>query len=307
MEAVIVLSVHLLFVILFFVLSYKDLVTNSRLMLALVVFIPFVGTITFLVMEYFLRFHVKKARSIFSFIKDKADKNEIMVKDDNFSDYSTLRSNNISSDDAIPLEDALVMDDRQMRRHVMLDVLMDSSGNHAHSAIINKARLNDDVEVVHYATTATIQITDDFEKKLINLAKKYKEAKGEERFSVLDEYINTLEIYLNTGILQGNNLRIHQETYNQLLAERSNNLNDIEDYEKLANSYIKMGQFNLAEIIINEMVELWPNSEHTWLTQIRFLTTLKRGNELHELITRIKNGSFYKSKKLQEIIEFWDY
>ncbi|SDX86214.1 hypothetical protein [Lachnobacterium bovis] len=307
MGAVVLLSVHLLFVLLFFVLSYKDIVVNSRLMLALVIFIPVVGAITFIAIDYLLVQVHLKGNIKFSLSGKNIKENEAMSKDNSVSEYSSLRNAGLSNDDAVPLEDALIMEDRKLRRSVMLDVLMDDSKNHSHSAIINKARLNDDVEVVHYATAATIEITTDYENKLAELDKKYKEATDDKRKIVLDEYINVIETYINTGILQGRMLRIHQATYFQLLAERINYLNDIDDYEKLANNYIKMKQYDLAEGVISDMAELWPNSEHTWLTQIRLFSTLKRGKDLHELITRIKKGSFYKSRKLQEVIDFWDY
>lgn len=290
MGALILLIVHMICMVIFFILSYKDVLKVSRLMLMIVMFVPFAGMIGALLVHYELTHKLSG---------NKAKDTEAMVE---ASISKAVSLKKADAENAIPLEDALIMDDRRLRRSVMMDVLMDDSKDYA--SLINKARMNDDVEVVHYATTATIQITKDYEDKLQHCAEDYK--RHPHNKEKLDEYIDVLERYLNSGILQGSMLKIQEETYFQLLAERINFANELEDYVKLANNYMNVGNYDFAENVIGMMEEAWPDSESTWLLQIRYYYDLGMGKNLHKLIARIKNGNFYKSKKLQDVIAFWE-
>lgn len=52
----------------------------------------------------------------------------------------------------VPLEEALIVDNPRQRRNLMLSILNENPGQYAN--LLSQARLNEDVEVVHYAATA---------------------------------------------------------------------------------------------------------------------------------------------------------
>ena len=102
----------------------------------------------------------------------------------------------------VPLQEALLMNDASTRRELMMDILYDDVGEYVE--VLKNARMNDDTEVVHYATTAMVELQKDYETKL----QKQKEAFAlEEDAGLLDEYIQTLEKYVESGLLEGNMLK----------------------------------------------------------------------------------------------------
>ena len=59
-------------------------------------------------------------------------------------------------ENVVPLEEALNISSSDVRRKLMMDILTNDSSTFY--ALLEQARLNDDVEVVHYATTAMSEL-----------------------------------------------------------------------------------------------------------------------------------------------------
>lgn len=77
-------------------------------------------------------------------------------------------------DDAgvVPLEEALIINDPAERRRLMLSMLTEEPD--AYLAQLQAAKLNDDVEVAHYAATAVVQISKESDLKLQQLERAFK-------------------------------------------------------------------------------------------------------------------------------------
>lgn len=77
-------------------------------------------------------------------------------------------------DDAgvVPLEEALIVNDPAFRRRLMLSMLTEEPD--AYLAQLQAAKLNDDVEVAHYAATAVAQISKESDLKLQQLERAFK-------------------------------------------------------------------------------------------------------------------------------------
>ena len=77
-------------------------------------------------------------------------------------------------DDAgvVPLEEALIINDPAERRRLMLSMLSEEPD--AYLAQLQAAKLNDDVEVAHYAATAVVQISKESDLKLQQLERAFK-------------------------------------------------------------------------------------------------------------------------------------
>lgn len=72
----------------------------------------------------------------------------------------------------IPLEEALIVNDPADRRRLMLSMLTEEPD--AYLAQLQAAKLNDDVEVAHYAATAVAQISKESDLKLQQLERAFK-------------------------------------------------------------------------------------------------------------------------------------
>ncbi|MBQ3795777.1 MAG: hypothetical protein II842_05755 [Butyrivibrio sp.] len=205
------------------------------------------------------------------------------------------------SGNIVPLEDALIMDDSSVRRSVMLDVLMQDTK--AYIPVLNQARMNDDVEVVHYATTAMATLSKEYELKLQELGTKY--AENPRDTNLLDEYITFLGQYIRSGMISGQFLEIQQNTYHQLLAEKVNLSPNIEDYAGLAKSLIEAKQYIWADTALKVMEEKWPADDRTWLLRFRYYYETGSGSKIEEMIQKVSEGGFY-SRKVREVVGFWN-
>ena len=120
------------------------------------------------------------------------------------------------------------MDDSATKRSVMLDVLMSDTNDYL--SVLSQARMNEDVEVVHYATTAMVELSKDYELRLQSYSSEY--ARDPEKEGLLDEYIMFLEQYISSNIIQGQLLEIQKNTLMQLLMEKVNRNPSPETYER---------------------------------------------------------------------------
>lgn len=95
-------------------------------------------------------------------------------------------------DDAgvVPLEEALIVNDPAYRRRLMLSMLTEEPD--AYLAQLQAAKLNDDVEVAHYAATAVAQISKESDLKLQQLEHAFRRTRARKTST------NTAIILVNT-------------------------------------------------------------------------------------------------------------
>lgn len=205
-------------------------------------------------------------------------------------------------ENVVPLEDALLMDDSATKRSLMLDVLMTDTGDYL--SVINEARMNSDVEVVHYATTAMVELSKEYELKLQKYSSEY--AANPLKEGLLDEYISFLEQYVSSGMIQGQLLEIQKNTLQQLLMEKVNRKNNPSAYESLINALFASGQLSIADSAISQMEKEFPGDERCFKLRFRYYYEVGAGNKLREMIASVKNSGEFYSKEIREMVDFWD-
>ena len=280
---------HLCITFLIFVLMKMGILKMDSVMLTVVLCIPFWGALSAAVITIL----IKSGKS------GKKRKDLENLSGSGLSKESIPLALN-ESENIVPLEDALLMDDPSVRRSVMMDVLMQDAK--AYIPVLNQARMNDDVEVVHYATTAMASLSKEFELKLQEYASAY--AENPTDIKLLDNYIIFLDQYINSQMISGQFLEIQQNTYHQLLAEKVNLSPNIEDYSNLARSLIEAGQYIWADTALNEMEQKWPGEDECWLLRFRYYYETGAGNKLDEMIQKVLEGGFY-SRKIREVVSFF--
>ena len=71
----------------------------------------------------------------------------------------------------VPLEEVLLIDEAAMRRDLIMNVLNDDPENYID--MLKQARMNDDVEVVHYAITGMVELSKEYESRLQKIEYRY--------------------------------------------------------------------------------------------------------------------------------------
>ena len=200
----------------------------------------------------------------------------------------------------VPLEEALIVNDPSDRRRLMLSMLTDDPD--AYLAQLQAAKLNDDVEVAHYAATAVAQISKESDLKLQQLERAFKTDPSTEN---LDAYCDYLGEYLASGLAEGRVAQIQRQQYARLFARRC----EREDGAALRILYTTAladaGELDEAEAVITQLVAEVPDDQEAWMLCLRLAVMRRDGEAVQQVIDAIDNQHVYLSAENREKLAFW--
>lgn len=200
----------------------------------------------------------------------------------------------------VPLEEALIVNDPSDRRRLMLSMLTEDPD--AYLAQLQAAKLNDDVEVAHYAATAVAQISKESDLKLQQLERAFKTDPSTEN---LDAYCDYLGEYLASGLAEGRVAQIQRQQYARLLARRC----EREDGAALRILYTTAladaGELDEAEAVITQLVAEVPDDQEAWMLCLRLAVIRRDGEAVQQVIDAIDNQHVYLSAENREKLAFW--
>ena len=286
-----ILGLHIVICFIMFILLKVGVLKVDGLMFIMILCIPVWGALCAVVITVMINLG-----------RDGTRNNELEMMRSNLLDQSQLPRQEAESENIVPLEDALLMNDPSVRRSVMMDVLMTDVKKYI--PVINQARMNDDVEVVHYATTAMVELSKEYELKLQEYSSEYAMNPGRE--GLLDEYIAFLAQYISSGMVQGQLLEIQRNTYHQLLVSKLTLAPNIDDYEKLVRSLLDSKLFIRADVALSTMEENWPLDERNWLLRFRYFYETGASTKLKEMIKNTAQSDRFYSKEVRDIVQLWE-
>ncbi len=214
---------------------------------------------------------------------------------------SILIPGNADEEQVIPLEEALLVNNSTQKRQLILSVLTEDPAGYYH--LLQQARLNDDSEVVHYASTALAQISKEADLTLQKYEQQY--ASAPDDLDVLRGYCDYLESYIESGYVQGRAAEIQQHQLEQLLKKRIGTRRDFTLECKLASVQLELAEYDIAHQTLGALSERWPQREEPWLLQLRMAAMLHDGTAIQEILRSLKEQNVYLTSKGQETVNFW--
>lgn len=200
----------------------------------------------------------------------------------------------------VPLEEALIVNDLGDRRRLMLSILTEDPD--AYLAQLQAAKLNDDVEVAHYAATAVAQISKESDLKLQQLERAFKADPSAQN---LDAYCDYLGTYLDSGLAEGRVAQIQRQQYARLLARRCEHEESLELRIAYAGALADAGDIDEAARIANRLMVDAPDEQETWMLCLRLAVMHRDGDAVQQVIDAIDNQHVYLSAKNREELAFW--
>lgn len=200
----------------------------------------------------------------------------------------------------VPLEEALIVNDAGDRRRLMLSMLTEDPG--AYLAQLQAAKLNDDVEVAHYAATAVAQISKESDLKLQQLERAFKADPSAQN---LDEYCDYLGDYLASGLAEGRVAQIQRQQYARLLARRCEREDGPALRIRYATALADAGELDEAETVTAQLVADAPDEQEAWMLCLRLAVTRRDGESVQQVIDAIDNQHVYLSADNREKLAFW--
>lgn len=200
----------------------------------------------------------------------------------------------------VPLEEALIVNDPSDRRRLMLSMLTEDPD--AYLAQLQAAKLNDDVEVAHYAATAVAQISKESDLKLQQLERAFKTDPSTEN---LDAYCDYLGEYLASGLAEGRVEQIQRQQYARLLARRCEREDGAALRIRYATALADAGELDEAEAVITQLVAEVPDDQEAWMLCLRLAVMRRDGEAVQQVIDAIDNQHVYLSAENREKLAFW--
>lgn len=285
------LTIHIVLILIAFILMKLRVLLVDKTMFAFIVLIPIWGMLSAVVVSIMV--HSGRAG-----IKGR----DLEAMKNNNSGSGSIIVEAPESENVLPLQDALIMDDAKVKRSVMLDVLMNNTSGYI--SVINEARMNDDVEVVHYATTAMVELSKEYELKAQDFSSRYAEDPWKE--GLLDDYVKFLEQYVYSGMIQGQLLEIQRNTLMQLLAEKVSRNGMPDDYSEFVKTLLTEKHYSGADQVLSEMEKKFPENEECIKLRMRYYYDTGAGNKIKEMVRKVKEEGNYYSREIREMAALWD-
>lgn len=178
----------------------------KKYLMALVIFVPFWGTVCVLLLH--LQMLTRRDNRIEPGV-EKLRVNEEIYK-------NIFQAVSDTDKKIVPLEEALLINEPRVRRELIMDVLNDDPEEYMD--LLKQARMNEDVEVVHYAITAMVELSKEYDFRLQKMEKLYVASPDDPE--ILEQYCDFMEEYLNQGILEAQMEREQRERYIRLLRQK---------------------------------------------------------------------------------------
>lgn len=287
------LVLHIAICIFAYIAMYFKLLKASSYLIPILLFVPVFGFITLLITERMTRRGLAGTRDI--------DLEELLMEGNDFRRIRHEEEKTVKT--VVPLEEAIRINDTQVRRKLMMDIMKQEPDKFI--KLLREARLNDDMEVTHYASTAMMEVQRKYEVDIQRYEKAIKSAPGD--IQILTSYLKVLRSYIDSGMLEDNMMIIQRVRYDTLLRRMiADNPSDKQPYIDATENLIEIGYYDQAEKMILTLSEKWPNEENTWILKLKLYFESRNKVKFEETLSEIKRKKVYFSSQYRRLVSFWD-
>lgn len=286
----VLLLIHVLVCLVLWTLMKLGLLPVRGHMLAVMVLVPLWGPLLVVLLS------VRSA--VFGDDLKDATLEALRINDD--MHRSMLVQGREGDDGVVPLEEALIVNDPGDRRRLMLSLLTEDPD--AYLAQLQAAKLNDDVEVAHYAATAVAQISKESDLKLQQLERAFKTDPSAQNLNAYCDYLGT---YLASGLAEGRVAQIQRQQYARLLARRCEREDGLALRVRYATALADAGEVDEAEDVAERLVADAPDEQDVWMLCLRLAVLRRDGEMVQRVIDAVDKQHVYLSAENRERLAFW--
>lgn len=288
--ATVLLLIHVLVCLVLWTLMKLGLLPVRGHMLAVMVLVPLWGPLLVVLL-------IARSAVFGDDLKD-VTLEALRINDD--MHRSMLVQGREGDDGVVPLEEALIVNDPGDRRRLMLSMLTEDPD--AYLAQLQAAKLNDDVEVAHYAATAVAQISKESDLKLQQLERAFKTDPSAQNLNAYCDYLGT---YLASGLAEGRVAQIQRQQYARLLARRCGREDGLALRVRYATALADAGEADEAEDVAERLVADTPDEQDVWMLCLRLAVLRHDGEMVQRVIDAVDKQHVYLSAENREKLAFW--
>ncbi|WP_148881392.1 hypothetical protein [Streptococcus sp. Marseille-P7376] len=291
------LFLHLLIVFLVLKEEKKGKLFLNPFLLVLLCMFPVLGVITVLAIN--LENAKAESRQELSF-------EEVIpwLSDEAFDgEMDTKGATDMEVKEIIPFQEALLLNHASIKRALIIDLIFEKPDQFV--PLLHQARLNDDIEVVHYATTILSELTAKYDTKLHSLEKKMRQ--DPDSLQAKKAYISFLQQYMDSQLAEGYYENTLRHRYAELVSrlQKENIMLEKSCFVRLGEMYLKFQDMQRFSKLLNQMQQLFPEEEETWMLRLKAIVTWKSQQELSDFFHELKENHIYLSAKNREFLAVW--
>ncbi len=203
--------------------------------------------------------------------------------------------------DMVPLEEALLINDHNKRRTLMMNILRSDPMQYLDLLLI--ARFNDDTETAHYATATIMELQRQFQ---LEIQQRQAEiARHEDDFEKHREYIQFLSRYCESGLLEGQLLRRQRLVLKKALDKCLPMKDDPALLRIMVHNSLALTEAAEARAAARVLMELWPLDETSWLEGMRVCVETRDQGGMQSLLAKMQKTPVDFTSKGREQMLFW--
>ena len=286
------LILHILLCILVYVGIRTRVLKFSEQLFPIIAMVPVAGMAAAVAAEIMSRFR-------------KGGKKEMSLEELHMAEDVRLQRLEESEGDSmvVPLEEALSVNDAKTRRQLMLEILHQNPG--AYVELLQQARMDDDIEVTHYASTAMMELQRDFEMNLQRAEQEYE--KQPDQPEKLDRCLYCLRRYIDSGLIEESILFVYRTRYAELLQKKlEQEPENMQACQYAVDNYLGLSNYREAKFLADRMQNRWPDREESWLSTLKVCQQMNDAEGIRRVLRKVKRGNVYLSPAGREAIAFWD-
>lgn len=241
---------------------------------------------------------------IYLCIRQSADLDDVIFSKERVFTYT--KADEEVEGNMVPLEEALLVSDKQSLRTLMMNVI--KGGVQGSLASVSLALNSEETETAHYAASVLQEALNDFRQKVQNLYEYMKEQE-ESKCDYASMMIETMPGILLQNVFD----EMEQQTYVLMLEEAASILYD-NDREMLKERYMEWTincligskMYDLAEQWCERAVELYPRELFTYTCRLKLYFNRQDNERFFEVLDQLKKSDVVIDRETLELIRAFD-
>ncbi len=216
----------------------------------------------------------------------------------NIDDFQ--RPKELVEEDIVPLEESLYLNKAKEARQQLMGLANDDPSHFMD--LLYLARLNEDSEIVHYATTFISEISSQYDEKLSVLEKRFEE--GTPDLDLLSEYCDFMEDYLSKGLLSKQMEGLLRKEYEERLLQKLSHGTTAKDLVRVIHNELTLGFYDLAQRHLTQL-SIKSNADDVYYLYLEYYYQTGQFAEFKNMIREMQGKQVVLSKDKQDLLNFW--
>lgn len=293
-----IFAINSIFALIYFIIKcIKKDISRGIIMSIFMILCPIVGPLYLFLSRLVYEIYFKRRGANISIEELSLRKEKIEV---------ILKPDMISALNKVPLEEALMVSDKESVRKLLLDVLReDSSGS---VKAILKALEHKDSEVTHYAASAISDIIHEFKLKEKQLREEF--GKDKDNIELSERYVDYLYNFLSQNILSTAEQKRYCNLFEELVITIEENLpseTSGELYNKLVIALLDIEEQDRAKIWVDKAIINNGNELDSYKAGLRYYYNFEDKSEFLTLLDKLKKSNVPLNHDTLDMVRFFSH